>query len=286
MCFPSNLLAEITLVPIQAEETWSCAPLPSVCAILPGRNPTANYTELSRVRNPLQIITKPLVLLGLALFASPAIASEGWIADFDQAVKIAKEQKKDLLVDFTGSDWCGYCIKLDKEVFAHEVFTASVTADYVLVALDFPKSTEAKAKVPDAGRNQEIARKYGISGYPSVLLMTPDGVVFGRTGYRKGGADAYVEHLTELRSTGRRDLEVTLKVLATFNAAEGAAKTEALGELLKAFEGLAEDSPFAKTLFAAAQSAITLDPKNEHGLKLRAIRTLSMAGAHNAELLT
>ncbi len=63
---------------------------------------------------------------------------EGWTADFAAAKKEAAESKKDLLIDFTGSDWCGWCIKLNKEVFSHEPFKAGVKDKFVLVELDYP----------------------------------------------------------------------------------------------------------------------------------------------------
>jgi thioredoxin-related protein len=221
----------------------------------------------------------------LLLLSSPAWSSDGWIEDFDAAVKLAKEQKKDLFVDFTGSDWCGWCIKLHDEVFKYEEFTAAVTKDFVLVSLDFPKKEENIARVPNMARNRELQKKYGIQGFPTILLMNNDGVVYAQTGYEKGGATAYVEHIKELRGKGRVKLTQVQVVLDAFNAADAAAKTEALDKLLATLTTLGPESPFAQMLLEPARSAFDLDPKNEKGLKLRAVQVLSKAGQYDEKLL-
>ena len=243
--------------------------------------------------NPRVLITlkktiTALALGGLSLLSAPAYAGgEGWIADFDEAVKIAKAENKDLFVDFTGSDWCGWCIKLDSEVFSHEEFLTGVKDKFVLVALDYPNSAEAKAKVPNPERNAELVTKYGIRGYPTILLMNNDGIVYGKTGYQEGGPAAYVEHLDELVKTGRAELEKVQAVLDKYNAApEGSDTTAQLGEILTTLEGLTEGSPFASMLTEYAERAITADPKNEKGLKLRAVRALTGAGVNSPEILT
>ena len=143
----------------------------------------------------MRSLSSTLAIGLLATLATPAAAADEvnvWIGDFDQAVEIAKRDGKDLFVDFTGSDWCKWCIQLHNEVFDHEQFLVAAQKDYVLVALDFPNSEEAKAKVSNPERNDELSKKYQISGFPTVLLMTAEGDVFGRTGYQAGGPEAYV----------------------------------------------------------------------------------------------
>lgn len=143
--------------------------------------------------------TIPSLLFPL-LLCTPLAAqnSDGWYDDFDLASTAAKAQGKDLLVDFTGSDWCGWCIKLHKEVFVRDKFLIPAKEKFVLVALDYPRSEEAKAKVPNPERNNELRKTYKVRGYPTVLLMTADGEVYGNTGYRKGGAESYIQYLDTL----------------------------------------------------------------------------------------
>ena len=119
-----------------------------------------------------------------------------WMTDFEAANARARESGKYLFMDFTGSDWCGWCIKLKKEVFSHEPFADFAEENLVLLELDFPKnkpqSDELKAQ------NEELAQRFGVRGFPTILIMSPEGKPVGQTGYRPGGAKAYVEHLQEL----------------------------------------------------------------------------------------
>lgn len=224
-----------------------------------------------------------LALGTLALLAAPAIPgntlpSEAWIADFDVAAAAAKEQKKDLLVDFTGSDWCGWCIKLHEEVFGFEEFVSAAQKDFVLVALDYPHSEEAKAKVPNPDRNKELQKKYEIRGFPTVLLMSADGDVYASTGYQPGGVEAYLTHLTEIRTSGRKALETTNEILASFDKAEGKEKLALWEKAVGVLETLDSSSPFAARLAVPVRYAFEVDPKNESGMKMRAIKALLEAG--------
>ena len=149
-----------------------------------------------------KILTPSLFLLALIIFATNSnrvVAAEGsanWLTDFEAAKEVAASEGKPLLLDFTGSDWCIWCIRLKDEVFTREAFTEYAEAELVLVELDFPRggsqSEELKAQ------NAALAEKYGIRGFPTILLLSPDGDLIGKTGYRKGGPEAYVEHLKEL----------------------------------------------------------------------------------------
>lgn len=228
-----------------------------------------------------------LVVVGVTL-ATPSLAVAGgadtWIADFDKAVETAKAQKKDLLVDFTGSDWCGWCKRLEAEVFSKPEFLDAVQKDYVLVALDFPRAEEVKAKVPNPQRNDELAQKHGIQGFPTILLMTADGEVFAKTGYQAGGPVKYVESLNGLRESGRKALVECKEIIAKFDAAFGEEKNILLDRALRTLESLDADSPFASQLGPVARTAFTSDPENKQGRKLRAAKALLKAGQYDEEL--
>ena len=116
-----------------------------------------------------------------------------WWVDFEQAQAAARAQNKPMLLDFTGSDWCGWCIKLDKEVFSQPEFKAYAAESLVLVELDFPKRKPQSAAIQ--AQNEALAEKYGIRGFPTILLLTPEGELIERTGYMRGGAATYVAHL-------------------------------------------------------------------------------------------
>jgi thioredoxin-related protein len=222
-----------------------------------------------------------IVIGGLAALSAPALAATGgehWIADFDEAVDLARKENKDLLVDFTGSDWCGWCKKLDKEVFSEQAFLDAAKKDFVLVALDFPHAEEVKAKVPNPERNAELSKKYGVQGFPTILLMNVDGEVYGKTGYRPGGPAPYVEHLTEMRKTGKEALVSTSKLVKAFEAADANGKLAEWEKIVELMGKLDADSPFVAQLAGPVRWAFEADPKNEKGLKLRAVKALLAAG--------
>ena len=202
------------------------------------------------------------------------------MADYDAAVEVAKKEGKNLLVDFTGSDWCGWCIKLNKEVFDHESWETAATKEYVLVALDFPNSAELKAKVPNPKRNDELQDLYGVTGFPTILLMTPAGDVFGRTGYQRGGPEKYLEHMAELKKVGMPQLEEVLKLTKEYKAAEGDAKFPLWDQVAALLEKNGGDSAGARHLFAIVKEGLTLDPKNERGMAAKALKALLAAGQY------
>ncbi len=161
---------------------------------------------------------KRMMILFVSLFAATtAIATmpgggEMWRTNMAEAIKEASNSGKYMLIDFTGSDWCGWCIKLDKEVFSQQEFKAFADENLVLVSLDFPKKKQLDDDVKRQNAHwQEI---YGIRGYPTIVLADPSGRPVARFGYRKGGAQPYVDFVTDLIS---KDKQV-------FGAATGASQ--------------------------------------------------------------
>lgn len=123
-------------------------------------------------------------------------APGSWITSYSLALQYAKETGKPVLINFTGSDWCSWCIKLRNEVFSQDAFLDYAKNDLILLTIDFPM----KKKLPAAEQqaNHELASQYGIEGYPTIVLVDSAGKEIARTGYQYGGAEAYVTHLREL----------------------------------------------------------------------------------------
>lgn len=117
------------------------------------------------------------VTVGVAALTASAFAStlEGWTDDLDKALEKAKSEKKSILVEFTGSDWCPPCIAMRKNVFSKKEFVEAASKDFILVELDFPKGDPDLKK-----RNEPLAKKYKIEGYPTVILLDSDGKEFTR----------------------------------------------------------------------------------------------------------
>ena len=122
-----------------------------------------------------------------------------WISDFDQAAKLSKKTKKPILANFTGSDWCGYCKILDRNVFSTDEFKKWAEENVILLELDFPKRKKLTPKL--AKQNRALQRAFGVRGYPTVWLFNVgDGddpkkeiVPLGKTGYVKGDAKKWIK---------------------------------------------------------------------------------------------
>jgi thioredoxin-related protein len=141
---------------------------------------------------------KTLIRSFALVAASGALAFAGeWSHDWDAAKAKAKELDRPILINFTGSDWCGWCIKLEKEVFSKEAFQSYADENLVLMEVDFPRKKELPEDVRK--QNDKLDKAYDVEGYPTVYLLNAEGEKIGpEIGYREGGAEAYVAHLKQL----------------------------------------------------------------------------------------
>jgi thioredoxin-related protein len=130
---------------------------------------------------------KIILSLFVCLMAGPLLAAEAeWLTNVPEATGQANKEHKLILLNFTGSDWCPNCKILDAEVFSKSDFADYARKNLVLVTVDFPAGSHQPAKLQDA--NQALAEKYSVRGYPTVILLKPDGtVLFKELGYRGGG---------------------------------------------------------------------------------------------------
>ncbi len=139
--------------------------------------------------------TGPLAPTTLSAEAQPGVPA-GWITNYAAALKLAKEQNRVVLVEFTGSDWCPPCKYLKKEVLDTAEFKEFAAENVILVYLDFPRNIPQTAAL--RAQNEALQVKFGVQGYPTIYLVGADGVVIGQTGLRRGSAADYVKHLKEL----------------------------------------------------------------------------------------
>lgn len=127
------------------------------------------------------LITALFTLLGLSgLFA------QDWQTDFSKAKEIAKNEKKPIVLVFQGSDWCGPCIKLDREVWSTDEFKKYSKDHFVMLKADFPKRSKNALSKEQQDHNNALAEKYNKNGYfPFVVVLNSKGEVKGSTGYKK-----------------------------------------------------------------------------------------------------
>jgi thioredoxin-related protein len=165
-----------------------------------------------------------MTLLMLLTIPMMAVAADTiWTEDFAQAKATAAKEKKDLLLDFTGSDWCGWCIRLDKEVFAQPEYVKAAPKLFVHVKVDSPRKKRLSAEIN--AQNGELKKIYPIRGYPTIYLIDATGRPYAKTGYRKGGPKPYLANLKKLQAKRiRRDA-----ALAAAKKLQGLKKAEKLG---------------------------------------------------------
>ena len=127
---------------------------------------------------------------------APAAQTSGssWGTDLPAALNQARSENKMVLLDFTGSDWCGWCIKFDQDVLSTDKFAGYAKSKLVLVTLDFPSHKEQDAALKQA--NQELKKRFNVHGFPTFVLLNSAGRELGRqTGYLRGGPDAFIAKL-------------------------------------------------------------------------------------------
>ncbi len=134
------------------------------------------------------------VVSALALYS--ASAGE-WLTDAPKAQAQAKKENKLVLLDFTGSDWCGWCIKLKGEVFDLKEFKDYADKNLVLVEVDFPRKKQLSADQKKA--NNALQEQYKIQGYPTIIVLNGEGKKVGELGYVKGGPKAFIAELDKLK---------------------------------------------------------------------------------------
>ena len=130
-------------------------------------------------------------------FSATLQAEPSWQTDFKKAQEQAKADKKLLLVDFTGSDWCGWCIRLKREVFSKPEFQAYANKNLVLLEIDFPRTKAQTDSVKK--QNESLAGQYRIQGFPTIIVLNGEGRKVGELGYMEGGPSAFIAELEKLR---------------------------------------------------------------------------------------
>jgi protein disulfide-isomerase len=142
-----------------------------------------------------------LFAVALSVLTSGPVASaeeSGWLTDYKQAQQQAKANNKFLLLDFTGSDWCGWCKKFDREVLLKPEFKDFARDNLVVVELDFPR---AKPQTDELRKqNMELMRQYDVVGFPTIVVLNANGQELWRyPGYFPEGLTAFIAQLQKLR---------------------------------------------------------------------------------------
>ena len=151
---------------------------------------------------------KKITALILALFCGATLFAArgrttpgGWFDDYDAALEKARRENKPILLLFTGSDWCGFCIKLRKNVLDKGDFKGFAKKHLVLVYIDSPKRTKLPREIVE--QNRALKAKYGAGGgVPETLIVSPDEKVIGKIGGCPKNPKDYMKRLREIVKRG------------------------------------------------------------------------------------
>jgi thioredoxin-related protein len=138
------------------------------------------------------------ILLAFALLSPACLRAEsGWVTDYKKAQEEAKSTHKLLFINFTGSDWCGYCIQLDRAILSKPEFKEYANKNLILAEIDFPHRKAQPAELQK--QNMELAQRYQIEGFPTLVVLDGDGkTVWRYDGYYSGGIAAFLAELDKI----------------------------------------------------------------------------------------
>jgi len=125
------------------------------------------------------------------LFSTLSFAQDlTWYTDMEKAISISQKEKKPIMLFFTGSDWCGWCIRLQKEVFTQKEFIDWAKANVVLVELDFPRAKAQSDAIKS--QNNQLQQQFGVQGYPTCWFVNPEKTKEGKYNLTQLGSQGYM----------------------------------------------------------------------------------------------
>ena len=142
------------------------------------------------------------IALGIILFVSTIGFAQDWQTDLEAAKKLATDQDKNIIIVFSGSDWCAPCIKLDKNIWQSDAFKNQSANDWILLKADFPRKKANELSKDQTAHNRKLAEKYNIEGsFPLVVLVDKIGKVLGKMGFKNVSPEEYIKmiHALEIK---------------------------------------------------------------------------------------
>jgi len=191
--------------------------------------------------------------------ASEASAVDAWSIDAAASAESARKDSRDMLLLFTGSDWCPPCIKLESQILGKQEFLKAASKEYVLVKFDFPEKTEQSAELEE--QNVDWATRFGIEAFPTVVLLDSEQRPYAFTGFRDEGPNEYLTHLTELQ-TARKTRDEFMKQA---NNETGTKRAELLDQALSALDANIVEVYYSDLVEEIGQ----LDSDDEIGLRTK-----------------
>jgi len=145
------------------------------------------------------IIIVLTILFSISLTAFTTEETSSWMTNYQEAVNLAKKENKLILMDFSGSDWCANCIRLERGVFEKEVFKKYAQEKFILLKIDFPVKKKNKLSAELTKQNEGLADIYNKEGqFPTIIILDANEKLLAKTGYKPGTAEDYIQHLNSL----------------------------------------------------------------------------------------
>lgn len=139
------------------------------------------------------------IFLIVSILFSSLVFSQNWKLDFDEAKQLANEENKNIIIVFSGSDWCAPCIKLDRNVWQSEAFKKEADENWIIVKADFPRKKANQLEDAQMNKNRKMAEKYNIEGsFPLVVVLDKSGKILGKMGFKNVSSEEYVKMIQEI----------------------------------------------------------------------------------------
>jgi len=222
---------------------------------------------------------KILFILFTLGMAGSALAEEAtWLTSYAAAAVEARNEHKLMLLDFTGSDWCGWCMKLDAETLSAPAFKDYASENLVLVRVDFPRGKPQDDELKAA--NQELKKKYEVEGYPTLVITKPDGsVLWKQTGYVAGGPPVLINAANQaLKAVGIAPQTKAAPAPVAAAPTPPPAPITALQQYVQPPRDPGAEPKLQGILYSASRSSIVLDGQAcEAGETVHGMRIIKIA---------
>lgn len=224
--------------------------------------------------------------------ASAAESHLNWLTNYEEAVSLSRTTSKPLILFFTGSDWCGWCTRLEKEVLDTPDFIDATKDRFVFLKLDFPMNTTLHPQL--TAQNKELQKKYEIRGFPTLVVLDSQQQKIGTIGYQPGGGTKYAASLTkmvsdyiaytqkmqtlnqhsmsgdELKELYEKAVELNLINDANKVVKEGVQSDKRIFFLVEHYHFLAEEGLIHHDeAVSLRQQLFALDPENHNGIQYK-----------------
>jgi thioredoxin-related protein len=222
------------------------------------------------------------ILFSLLAAARTFAGEATWLTNLPEAVDKAIKERELLLLDFTGSDWCGWCMKLDEETFSKPQFVNYAMSNVVLVQVDFPVHKSQPNELKKA--NRALKQKYDVEGFPTVLIIKPDGkVLWEQRGYAPGGASAMMDAVNQCRKAAGLAAPAQPSAIAAANPPKLAAPLAPapIQQPARPIQKPGNEPQLQGILYSVSHSSVMLGGKTcEEGDSVHGMRVIKIAPDH------